>query len=55
MEAYAAPSYAEVLKGIQIATEDEESLRWQLIAAQARIEVYRTKSANDRSLDKAAM
>ena len=55
MEAYASPSYAEVLKGIQVATEEEESLRWQLTAAQARIEVYRTKSANDRSLDKAAM
>jgi hypothetical protein len=55
MEAYAAPTYSEVLKGIQAATEEEESLRWQLTAAQARIEVYRTKSANDRFTDKVTM
>lgn len=55
MEAYANAAYQEILKGIQAATEDEETLRWHLTAAQARIEVYRTKSANDRSVDKATM
>ena len=52
-EAYADPVYLEVLKGLQAAVEAEETLRWGLISAQARIEVYRTQSANDRAFDKA--
>ena len=55
MEAYADPTYIEILKGLSEAVEKEETLRWSLIAAQARIEVYRTQSANDRAVDKAVM
>ena len=55
VEAYADPTYVEVLKGLQAAVEREEALRWGLISAQARIEVYRTQSANDRAMDKATM
>ena len=55
MEAYADPAYVEVLKGIEAATEDEEALRWALVSAQARIEVFRTLSANDRAMDKATV
>ena len=55
VEAYADPAYVEILKGLQAAVEREEALRWGLISAQARIEVYRTQSANDRAMDKATM
>jgi len=51
-EAYADPAYLEILKGLQAAVEREEELRWALVSAQARIEVYRTESANSRTLDK---
>ena len=55
VEAYADPAYVEILKGLQAAVEREEALRWGLISAQARIEVYRTQSANDRVMEKATM
>jgi len=50
--AYSHPEYLEVLSGLREAVEIEEKLRWDLIAAQARIEVYRTQSANNRFVDK---
>jgi hypothetical protein len=53
-EAYSHPEYQELLKGLQAAVESEEELRWSLVAAQARIEIWRTQSANNRGLDRAA-
>lgn len=55
MEAYADPAYIEIIKGLQAAVEREEGYRYGLVSAQAKIEVYRTQSANDRALDKATM
>lgn len=54
-DAYAHPEYIELLKGLKIAVENEEKLRWDLIAAQARIEVYRTQQANLRAEGKATI
>jgi len=48
-EAYAHPEYAELLRGLAIAIEQEENLKWMLTAAQMRSEVWRTESANERS------
>jgi len=48
-EAYSHPEYLELLEGIKVATEIEEKLRWDLIAAQARIEIWRTEQANHRA------
>lgn len=53
MEAYADPAYVKILTGLQEAVEREETFRWGLVSAQARIDVYRTQSANDRAMDKA--
>jgi len=50
--AYAHEDYLALLGGLKAAIEVEEKLRWDLIAAQARIEIWRTQSANDRSQDK---
>jgi hypothetical protein len=54
-EAYASPKYKEHLLALQQAVEVREELRWMLIAAQARIECWRTQSANHRNIDRAAM
>ena len=52
--AYAHEEYTDLLDAYKIAIEIEESLRWQLIAAQARVEIWRTNSANNRAMDGAA-
>jgi hypothetical protein len=54
-EAYASPRYKEHLLALQHAVEVREELRWMLIAAQARIEVWRSQSANERAEGKATM
>jgi hypothetical protein len=48
-EAYAHPEYAELLRGLAVAIEQEENLKWMLTAAQMRSEVWRTESANERN------
>jgi hypothetical protein len=53
-EAYASPEYDELLKGLRVAVEEEEMLKWMLVAAQARIDVYRTMEASNRNQDRAA-
>lgn len=50
--AYAHPEYRELLKGLQAAVETEETLRWQIVAAQARIEIWRSQEATNRNVDK---
>lgn len=52
--AYAHPEYLELLAGLEAAVEAEESLRWALVAAQARVEVWRSQEASNRALDRAA-
>jgi hypothetical protein len=52
--AYAHPDYQAHLDGLRAAVELEETLRWGLVAAQMRGELYRTISANNRNLDRAA-
>lgn len=47
-EAYAADEYQQLLKGLAAAVELEAQLEWQLEAAKMRIDIWRTKSANDR-------
>jgi hypothetical protein len=53
IEAYADPAYIEVLKGLEGAVEREEELRWGLVSAQARIDVWRSNEASNRVMDKA--
>lgn len=48
-EALADDQYLELLDGLRAAVEEEETLRWRLTAAQARIEVWRSLSANQRA------
>ena len=53
-DAYAHPEYLAVIDGLRTAVEDEEELRWKMIAAQARVEVWRSEEATARAMDRAA-
>lgn len=48
-DAYAHPEYVQLLDGLKVAVEAEERLKWDLIAAQARVEIWRTEQANARA------
>lgn len=48
-EAYADDGYVEILAALQAATEEEERLRWMIVAAEAKIECWRTIEANRRA------
>ena len=54
-EAYAHEEYTKLLKGLRDAVEIEEKLRWDLIAAQARVEIWRSEQANLRAEGKATI
>ena len=51
--AYSHPDYLVLLDGLREAVEVEEKLRWDLVAAQARVEIWRTEQANNRAQDRA--
>jgi len=48
-DAYADPEYMALLLGLRAAIEEEERLRWLIVGAQAKIEVWRTIEANRRA------
>jgi hypothetical protein len=50
--AYSHPEYLEVLDGLKQAVEEAERLRWMLVAAQARIDVWRSQEASNRNIDR---
>ena len=52
-DAYAHPDYIALLDGLRLAVEAEEAARWMLIAAQARVEVWRSQEASARGQDRA--
>jgi hypothetical protein len=54
-EAYAHPEMFELLKGLQAAVEIEEKLKWDITAAELRVEIWRTEQANNRAEGKATM
>jgi hypothetical protein len=51
-EAYADPSYQQLLKGLAAAIEQEETLRWELESLRLDCEIWRTQQANNRMQDK---
>lgn len=51
-QAYSHPEYLSVLDGLREAVEKAESLRWMLVAAQARIDVWRSQEASNRNIDR---
>lgn len=51
-EAYAHPKYLGLLAALKVAVEAEETARWKLVAAQARVEVWRSQEASNRAQDR---
>lgn len=49
--AYAHKEYLEVLDGIKVALEIEETLRWKMKAAELKIEMWRSQNATNRMID----
>lgn len=54
-EAYAHEEYQKLLEGLKNAVEIEEKLRWELIAAQARVDIWRSEQANMRTEGKVTL
>jgi len=52
-EAYAHPSYQQLIRGLAEAIEKEETLRWELEAARLDIEIWRSREATNRMQDRA--
>jgi len=52
MDAYKSQPYQELCEAIGLATEETESLRWQLEAAKMRFELFRTQEASNRNIDR---
>lgn len=50
--AYSHQDYKSLLEGLREAVEIEEKLRWDMLAAQMRVEVWRSQEASNRSVDK---
>ena len=51
--AYAHAEYIELLEALKAAVEAEETARWGMVAAQARVEVWRSTEASNRNMDRA--
>lgn len=47
--AYSHEDYDTLLKGLHVAVQQEEELRWLLEGARLAIEIWRTKAANARA------
>lgn len=47
-EAYSDPRYVAHLEAIREAVREDETMRWLLVAAEARIEAWRSQQANLR-------
>lgn len=54
-EAYASPAYVQHIQALREAVEAEETIRWMLVAAEARIEVWRSQEASKRAEGKATL
>ena len=46
--AYAHDDYQFLLDGLKEAVHEEEKLRWLFVAAQTKIDIWRTQSSNNR-------
>lgn len=50
--AYAHPDYQALLMGLKEAIEVEETLKWNLTAAQIRVDIWRSQEASNRGQDR---
>ena len=52
-EALADPQYRQVLKRLSVAIEKEQTLRWELESLRLDIEIFRSKEATNRLVNRA--
>jgi len=52
-EAYADPAYHQVLKGLAVAIEAEETLKWEMESARLDIAIWRSPEDTTRNQDRA--
>ena len=55
MLAYASADYIKHIEALKEAVEQAEALRWGLVSAQSRIDVWRSLEASNRNTDRATM
>jgi hypothetical protein len=48
-DAYSHPEYQQLLNDLRAAVEAEEALKWHMVAAEDRIEVWRSQEASNRA------
>jgi hypothetical protein len=51
-DAYTTVEYKTCVEGLREAVAEAERLRWMLVAAQARIDVWRSQEASNRSIER---
>jgi hypothetical protein len=51
-DAYTTAEYTSCVEGLKEAVAEAERLRWMLVAAQARVDVWRSQEASNRSIER---
>jgi uncharacterized protein (DUF2132 family) len=51
-DAYAHPEYLGLLAALRVAVDAEENARWLMVAAQTRVEVWRSQNAANRQIER---
>ena len=54
-DAYTTVEYKTCVDGLKEAVAEAEKLRWMLVAAQARIDCWRSMEASNRAVEKATL
>ena len=54
-DAYTTAEYTSCVEGLREAVAEAERLRWMLVAAQARIDCWRSMEASNRAVERATL
>ena len=54
-DAYTTDDYKTCVEGLREAVAEAERLRWMLVAAQARVDCWRSMEASNRAVEKATL
>jgi hypothetical protein len=54
-DAYTTAEYTSCVEGLREAVAEAERLRWMLVAAQARVDCWRSMEASNRAVEKATL
>ena len=54
-DAYTSAEYISCVEGLREAVAEAERLRWMLVAAQARVDCWRSMEASNRAVERATL